>query len=275
MEGIFMKWGLACKPNVRKASNVTKEIYKFLSKKDEVFVEESFAKELKIKGYLLDEINNKVDMVVTVGGDGTILRTMQSIEKPIFAINSGGMGFLAEVESKFAIEGLKRIINGKYNVEERAKLKVMFDNKRLPDAANEVTVQTAKIAKILYIKLFVENELLEMLGADGVIVATPTGSTSYALSVGGPIMDPSVDAMVIAPLAPFKLSARPWIIPLDKKIEIKLMPKSKETRLVIDGYHTEEVTIKNKIVVTGSEKKARFVRFGESFYQMVRSKLVR
>jgi NAD+ kinase len=275
MEGIFMKWGLACKPNVRKASNVTKEIYKFLSKKDEVFVEERFAKELKIKGYLLDEINKKVDMVVTVGGDGTILRALQSIEKPIFAINSGGMGFLAEVESKFAIEGLKRIIDGRYNVEERAKLKVLFDDKRLPDAANEVTVQTAKIAKILYIKLFVENELLEMLGADGVIVATPTGSTSYALSVGGPIMDPSVDAMVIAPLAPFKLSARPWIIPLDKNIEIKLMPKSKETRLVIDGYHTEEVTIKNKIVVTGSEKKARFVRFGESFYQMVRSKLVR
>jgi NAD+ kinase len=270
-----MKWGLACKPNVRKASYVTKEIYKFLSKKDEVFVEESFAKELKIKGYLLDEINKKVDMVVTIGGDGTILRALQSIEKPIFAINSGGMGFLAEVESKFAVQGLKRIIDGKYNVEERAKLKVMFDEKRLPDAANEVTVQTAKIAKILYLKIFVENELLEMLGADGVIVATPTGSTSYALSVGGPIMDPSVDAMVIAPLAPFKLSARPWIIPLDKKIEIKLMPKSKETRLVIDGYHTEDATIKNKIVVTGSEKKARFVRFGESFYQMVRLKLVR
>lgn len=270
-----MKWGLACKPKVRKASAVSKEIYRFLSKDGEVFVEESFAKELGIKGYRLDEINKKVDMVVTVGGDGTILRTLQSVEKPIFAINSGGMGFLAEVESKYAIDGLKRIIQGKYNVEERAKLKVMFDGKRLPDAANEVTVQTAKIAKILYLQLFVENELLEMLGADGVIVATPTGSTSYALSVGGPIMDPSVDAVVIAPLAPFKLSARPWIIPLDKKIEIKLMPKSKETRLVIDGYHTEEVTIKNKIVVTGSEKKARFVRFGESFYQMVRSKLVR
>jgi len=270
-----MKWGLACKPKVKKASNVAKDIYKFLVKNGEVFVEECLAKELGVKGYELYEINKKVDMVVTIGGDGTILRTLQSVEKPIFAINSGGMGFLAEIESKNAIEGLEKILAGKYNVEERAKLKVMFDGKRLPDAANEVTVQTAKIAKILYLQMFVENELLEMLGADGVIVATPTGSTSYALSVGGPIMDPSVDAMVIAPLAPFKLSARPWIIPLDKKIGIRLMPKSKETRLVIDGYHTEDVTIKNKIVVTGSEKKARFVRFGESFYHMVRSKLVR
>ena len=270
-----MKWGLACKPNVRKASSIANDIYKFLSKKDEVFVEECLAGELGVKGYLLDEINKKVDMVITVGGDGTILRTLQSVEKPIFAINSGGMGFLAEVESKSAIDGLKRIIDGKYNIEERSKLKILFDDKRLPDATNEVTVQTAKIAKILYLQLFVENELLETLGADGVIVATPTGSTSYALSAGGPIMDPSVDAMVIAPLAPFKLSARPWIIPLDKKIEIKLMPKSKQTKLVIDGYHTEDVTTKNKIIVTGSEKKARFVRFGESFYQMVRSKLVR
>ena len=170
---------------------------------------------------------------------------------------------------------MKRIIGGKYNVEERAKLKIMFDGKRLPDAANEVTVQTAQIAKILYLKIFVENELLETLGADGVIVATPTGSTSYALSVGGPIMDPAVNAMVIAPLAPFKLSARPWIVPLDKKIGIKLLPESKETKLVIDGYHTENVTTQSKIVVTRSEKKARFVRFGESFYQMVRLKLVR
>jgi NAD+ kinase len=88
-------------------------------------------------------------------------------------------------------------------------------------------------------------------------------------------MDPSVNAMVIAPLAPFKLSARPWIVPLDKKIGIKLLPKSKETKLVIDGYHTENVTTESKIIVTGSEKKARFVRFGESFYEMVRLKLVR
>lgn len=270
-----MKWGLACKPKVKKASSVAKEVLKFLNKDDEVFVEQSLANELGTKGYLLHELNKKVDMVITVGGDGTILRALQSIEKPIFAINSGGMGFLSEVESKDAIEGLKRIKDRKYNIEERAKLKILFDEKRLPDAANEVTVQTAKIAKILYFQIFVENELLEMLGADGVIVATPTGSTSYALSVGGPIMDPSVDAMVIAPLAPFKLSARPWIIPFDKKIEIKLMPKSKETRLVIDGYHTEDVTTKNKIVIMRSEKKARFVRFGESFFQMVRSKLVR
>jgi NAD+ kinase len=213
--------------------------------------------------------------VVTIGGDGTILMAMSEIEKPVFAINSGGMGFLSEVESKYAREGLQRIIEGKYNVEERAKLKVLVDGKRLPDATNEVTIQTARIAKILYLKLFVDGELVESMGADGVIIATPTGSTSYSLSVGGPIMDPTVNAMIIAPLAAFKLSARPWIVPLERKVGVKLLPKSKETNLVIDGRVALPVTQDSDIVVTGSEKKARFVRFGESFYQMVRLKLMR
>jgi NAD+ kinase len=185
------------------------------------------------------------------------------------------MGFLSEVESKYATGGLQQVIDGDYNVEERAKLKIMLDGKRLPDAANEVTVQSARIAKIMYLQIFVEDELIETFGADGIIIATPTGSTSYALSVGGPILDPSVNAMVIAPLAPFKLSARPWIVPLEKKIGIKLIPKSKECKLVIDGEAPHDVTTESEIIITGSEKKARFVRFGESFYQMVRLKLVR
>ena len=270
-----MKWGLVCKPKVKKSISLAKDVHDFLSGNGEVFAEKSFAKEAEVKGYSLEEINKKADIVVTVGGDGTILWALETVEKPVFAINSGGMGFLSEVESKYAIEGLKQVIAEKYNIEERAKLKITLDGKRLPDATNEVTVQTAKIAKIMYLQLFIEGELLETLGADGIIIASPTGSTSYALSVGGPIMDPSVNAMIIAPLAPFSLSARPWIIPLDKKIGIKILAKSKETKLVIDGNYAETVTPKNDIVITGSEKKAKLIRFGESFYQMVRFKLVR
>jgi NAD+ kinase len=201
--------------------------------------------------------------------------SLEEIEKPIFAINSGGMGFLSEVESKYAIDGLKRLTEGDYNIEERAKLKITLDGKRLTDATNEVTVQTDRIAKILYLKLFVDDELIETMGADGVIIATPTGSTSYALSVGGPIMDPTVNAMIVAPLAPFKLSARPWIVPLGKNVRMTLLSKSKESKIVIDGRVERSVTPESDMIVTGSEKKARFVRFGESFYQMVRLKLIR
>lgn len=270
-----MKWGLVCNSRTKRSFSLAQDVYDFLSENGNVFPEESFAKEAKIKGHSFEDIDKKSDIVVTIGGDGTILRAFKSIEKPVFAINSGGMGFLAEVESKYAIDGLKRVINGKYNVEERARLKIMIDGKRLPDATNEATVQTAQIAKIMYLQLFVDNELFETFGADGVILATPTGSTSYALSVGGPIMDPSVNAIVVAPLAPFRLSARPWVIPLSKKIGVKILPKSKETKIVIDGYYPEKITSESDIIVTGSEKKAKFIRFGESFYQMVRLKLVR
>jgi NAD+ kinase len=270
-----MKWGLIYNYNIKKAYSLANDIYEFLKDKGEIFAEKSFAKEKGIKGNSLEEINKGADIVITIGGDGTILRALEKIEKPIFAINSGGMGFLTEIESKYAMSGLEKLLKGNYNVEERAKLKVMVDENRLSDAANEVTVQTPRIAKIMYLKIFVDNELIETFGADGVIVATPTGSTSYSLSAGGPILDPTVEAMVIAPLAPFKLSARPWVVPLNKKVGIKLLAKSKESKIVIDGESPISVTPESDIIITGSEKKARYVRFGESFYQMVRLKLVR
>ena len=270
-----MKWGLICNHNIKKAVSLGVEIYEFLKNKGEVLAEEEFAKKNKLKGFSHEEINKLADIVITIGGDGTILRALEKIEKPIFAINYGGMGFLTESEPKEATNGLKRIIDGKYNVEERAKLKVTVDGKRIPDAANEVTVQTAKIAKMIHLEIYVDDELLETFGADGVIVATSTGSTSYSLSAGGPIVDPAVHAMVITPLAPFKLSTRPWVVPLDKKIGVKLLPKSKDSKIVIDGESALSITLDSKIEITASEKKARFVRFGESFYQMVRLKLVR
>jgi len=270
-----MNWGLVCNYHIKKACSVAEEVHKFLSENGKVFVDSKCAEKLNTKGFSLDDVNKKSDVVVTIGGDGTVLRALEQIEKPIFAINSGGMGFLCETETKYAKEGLQRVIDKKYNVEERAKLKVMVDGKRLPDAANEVTIQTARIAKIMYLQIFVEDELLETFGADGVIVATPTGSTSYSLSAGGPILDPSVNAMVIAPIAPFKLSARPWVVPLEKKVGVKLLYKSKKSYVVVDGESPQAVTHESEITITGSEKKARFIRFGESFYQMVRLKLVR
>jgi len=270
-----MKWGLICNFHVKKAISLANDVYDFLKENGEVFSEDCIAKGKNAKAYSHEQINDNSDIVVTIGGDGTILRALEKIDKPIFAINSGGMGFLTEVESKYSTSGLKRVIEGKYNIEERAKLKTLVDNKRLPDAANEVTVQTPRIAKIIYLKVFVDDELIGSFGSDGVIIATPTGSTSYALSAGGPILDPSVNAMVIAPLAPFKLSARPWVVPLEKKVGIKLFHKTSESKIVIDGESPQTVTLDSEIIITGSEKKARFVRFGESFYQMVRMKLVR
>ncbi|MEM0466050.1 MAG: NAD(+)/NADH kinase [Candidatus Thermoplasmatota archaeon] len=269
-------WGIVCNPHVAKAVSCAENIIELIQESGGIlFPDEHLGKELSMKGYSLKDINTHADIVVTVGGDGTILYALQEIDKPLFGVNCGGMGFLCEVESKYALSGLKKVFTGGYTVEERSKLKIVVDGKRLPDAVNELTVQTGQIAKMLHLQIFVDDDLIETMGADGVIVATPTGSTSYALSVGGPIMDPLVNAMIIAPLAAFKLSARPWIIPLEKTVQIALLPKSKEPKIVIDGQFSTPVSIESKVLITGSERKVRFVRFGESFYQMVRLKLMR
>jgi len=272
-----MKWGVVCSAHTKRSISLAKDVVDYLGDYGDVFPEETIAKQLEMPGHSFSQLNTYCDVIVTIGGDGTIIRALSEVEKPLFTINSGGMGFLSEVESKFALSGLKKVIDNEYNIEERAKLRVDVEgiDEILPDVANEVTLQTARIAKIMYFHIFVEDELLETMGADGVIVATPTGSTSYALSVGGPIMDPTVEAMIIAPMAPFRLSARPWVVPLKKKVQLQVLPKSKETKLVIDGNYSVDVSVDQKITVRESEKKARFIRFGESFYQMVRLKLVR
>lgn len=272
-----MNWGVVCSAHTKRSIDLAEHVVSFLAEHGTVFPEQTIAQKLSMKGYSFSHLNRECDIVVTIGGDGTIIRTLADVEKPLFTINSGGMGFLSEVESKYALQGLQKVIDEEYNVEERAKLKVDVEgvDEPLPDVANEVTLQTNRIAKIMYFHIFVENELLETMGADGVIVATPTGSTSYALSVGGPIMDPTVEAMIIAPMAPFRLSARPWVVPLKKKVQLQVLPKSKETKLVIDGNYALDIAVDQKITVRASGRKARFVRFGESFYQMVRLKLVR
>lgn len=270
-----MIWGLIVKPNDKRTEKLAREILELLKDSGEVYIEKGFAKVLGEEGFSREDLNRKCDIIVTVGGDGTILYTLERVEKPIFAINCSAMGFLTEVDAKFAKSGIEKILKGDYNIEERARLKVFLNKKRLEDASNEITVQTANVAKIIEFSVSVDGELIDKVKADGIIIATPTGATGYALSVGGPIVDPSVNAAIIAPIAPFKLSSRPWIVPIDKKICIDLLESSKRAKLVIDGRNSYDVKPGERVCVTLSEKKSRFVRFGESFYQTVRLKLVR
>ncbi|RLF53979.1 MAG: sugar kinase [Thermoplasmata archaeon] len=270
-----MRWGLIVKPNDEEAEKLARELLEILREEGEVYVEKGFAKVLGTKGFSREDINRLADTVVTIGGDGTILFALEKIEKPIFAVNCSAMGFLTEVDAKFAKSGIDKIIKGDYNVEERDRLKVILGRKRVEDATNEITVQTAQVSKMIEFSLSVDGELIERLRADGVIIATPTGATGYALSVGGPIVDPSVHVAIIAPIAPFKLASRPWIVPIDKRICVELSEKSKVAKLVIDGRNTYDVKPRDRVCVTLSERKSRFVRFGETFYQTVRLKLVR
>ena len=135
-----------------------------------------------------------VDMVVAVGGDGTVLRTQGFINKkkiPLFGINMGAVGFLTEIDPEDALNALEQVLAGKYFVEKRTQLQV-WHNKELHSALNEVVLMTQKPAKMLHIEISVDDEVVEELRADGIIIATPSGSTAYSMSAGGPIVDPRV-----------------------------------------------------------------------------------
>ncbi|MEM2891159.1 MAG: NAD(+)/NADH kinase [Thermoplasmata archaeon] len=213
------------------------------------------------------------DVIITIGGDGTILRTLQGTDAPILGVNAGVLGFLTEVQPNEIRSAIKRVLAGKYRIEERLKLKTVMDGKRLEDATNEAVIHTAHIAKMRHFAISVDNTPATEMRADGIIVATPTGSTCYAMSVGSSIVDPRVEALVIAPIAPFRLSARPFVVPARSRISITIK-EPRECIMVIDGQCELEMTGKERLVFTASDKKARFVSFKDDFYRNLEEKLV-
>ena len=263
-----MKWALICKPSADSYS-IGKMVYKMVGK-DNLFLERKIAEHMGMKGYTVKELDDMADAMIVVGGDGTILMTLQHTEKPIFSINTGRIGFLTEVEAKKAEEAIKKILKGKYEIEERIRLKGMIGKRRLPDASNEIAIHTANVGKILPVKLYVDDELTQSFFGDGIIIATPAGSTSYALSVGGPVVDPTLRVFVIAPIAPFRHIASALVIPSSKTLKVKV---EKPAQISVDGIHTCDFKPSSSLKVAESEKKARFMKLENNFYKKIYQKL--
>jgi len=242
----------------------------------EVFVDQDIAPQIGWQGSTVEEMERqKVDFIVSVGGDGTILRTIHKMDDPvpILGINMGTLGFLVDVEPRDAFQTLEQLVSG-FEVDERSRLKVLLNGMRLPPATNEVVLMTASPAKMIEFEIIVDGALMEDFRADGVIIATSTGSTAYAMSAGGPIVDPRVDAIVLVPMAPFKLSSRPWVIPGKSIIEVKLKLPMKEALVVVDGQSTTTISANDTVVISKADTPARFVKVGrDGFYAKVKSKL--
>lgn len=252
-----------------------RELVKHLESKAELFIDSSTAEKLHYKATPIAEMRSKgVEFIISIGGDGTVLRGIQKMNDPlpILGINMGTIGFLVDVSPEDSFEVIDKVLSG-FEVEERSRLAIRMNHEVLPPATNEVVIITASPAKMLSYRIFVDENQLEELRADGVVFATPTGSTAYAMSAGGPMLDPRVDGTVIVPLAPFKLSARPWVVPAESKITVELtLPK--KALVVIDGQFTTAIEEDNKIYITKADKPARFVKARkEGFYEKVRSKL--
>ena len=270
-----IKIGFVSRHNAESVRLVEMLADRFRSKAD-IFVEPEVAQQLGIKGTSVEEMERqRVDFIVSVGGDGTILRTIHRMNDPvpILGINMGTLGFLVDVEPKEAEKTLEKLIP-EFEVDLRSRLKVLLNGKSLPPAINEVALITASPAKMIEFEIIVDGSLMEDFRADGVIIATSTGSTAYAMSAGGPIVDPRVDAIVMVPMAPFKLSSRPWVIPGDSIIEVKLKLPLKEALVVIDGQSTTTISISDSLVISKADTPARFVKVGkDGFFEKVKSKL--
>jgi len=255
--------------NVPDATRLSRLVCKALKGQDLV-LEKEIAERLGKTGMRIEDM--KVEVMVTIGGDGTILRTLMKNDAPIFGINAGDLGFLTEVQEDMAEEGLERIIRGEYHLDERTKLRTDFAGARMKDATNEVVVHTAHIAKLRHFHVFVDDELAVDVRADGIIVSTPTGSTCYAMSVGAPILDPRVNALVIAPMAPFKFAGRPTVVPAQSDIRIEVL-RPKPCLIVVDGQEEAHMEGNEPLHFTTSENKARFVSLGRTFYTKMREKM--
>ncbi|MBC7084946.1 MAG: NAD(+)/NADH kinase [Methanomethylovorans sp.] len=216
-----------------------------------------------------------VELIISIGGDGTVLRTISKMDDPLplLAINMGTLGFLVDVKPEDAIKTIENVLKG-FTYTERFRLAVQLNEENLPCATNELVLITSRAAKILSFSICVDESLIDELRADGVVIATPTGSTAYAMSAGGPIIDPRVDAILIVPLAPFKLSARPWVVPGSSKIKLTMTTPEKEAAIVIDGQHTYHIHEKDVITLSKAKNPARFVKMNiDGFYEKVKNKL--
>lgn len=250
--GVVGKW------DDPKRVRIVQHVVDYLAGKAEVFVTPDLAKALGDVWVGTPLGKMPVDAVVTVGGDGTILWAMQNNPAPVFSINVGELGYLTEIEPFELTDGLGRLLAGDYVVEERLKLETWLDDERLPNALNEVVVKTVRPSKILNLEVEYGGQPYR-LKADGVIVSTPTGSTSYAMSAGGPIVDPRVECILLVPLAAFSFSWRPVVVPRDAEVRIRV--RNKDGAVVVDGQTERPLGTEATVTVRAARERARFVRF--------------
>lgn len=261
-----MKIGLMANPKARDVVEIANRTMDIFGPDADITLENDLASLLGRPGKPIEDL--KVDVLITIGGDGTILKALHKNDSPIAGINAGMVGFLTSIDMDEIDTKINRIKEGQFEVEERIRLRVCLNKTRLFDCTNEGVIHTSHISKMRDFEIWVDGERAMCIRADGIIVATSTGSTCYSLSVGGPIIDPTVEAFVIAPIAPFKLSARPIVVPAKSRIEIKPV-KERDCVLVLDGQKEIEVGPDDSVIFTMSEKRSRFVQFGKSFYDKV------
>ncbi len=274
---MFKSVGLVARFDKTNAVKLAKDLGKYLSSKGlAVYIEDTLAGKANLEGELVPLNLMKTDFVITIGGDGTILRASISLPKPeppILPINMGVRGFLTEVEPSQTFDAIDKCLNNEFQIEKHMKLSVAAGNMKLPDALNEVMVSTDEPAKLLYAHLMKDDESIMKCQSDGLMVATPTGSTGYSLSAGGPVLDSDLDAFVLTPICPLSVF-HPIVFPANSRLNIKVK-RPKKILVLIDGHHQRILRSRlSNLAVTRSKHETFFIRFRANFYHRLRNRLL-
>lgn len=244
-----------------------------------LFLSDAFGFEPVVAGVLAEAVSD-LDLVLSIGGDGTFLRTAAWVNRlniPILGINTGRLGFLADVSNNEIEDTLDEIFKNYYQVEERTLLRLHTDERALVGynyALNEIAILKRDSSSMITIHTCLNDEYLTSYQADGLVIATPTGSTAYSMSVGGPIIVPQNNSIVLSPVAPHSLNVRPLVIPDDYEISLGVESRSRSFLIALDG-RSEIFPAGIRLKVRKADYTTKVIkRYNHTFYQTLREKLM-
>ena len=243
-----------------------------------LYIDDSFKyKNKKVSSLKYKEFVSKVDLIIVFGGDGTLLNSAREYleyEIPILGVNMGNVGFLTDIKVDNFDRAIKDILEGNFKIEERNLVSADFDGNQIY-GLNEVVVHSGAYAQLMRYRLNVNNKVVYEQRSDGLIIATPTGSTAYSLSAGGPIIHPSLDVWTILPMLPQSLSSRPFIISSDESVEVELFEGPNENaKICVDGQDDINVPYGVKISISKMIKTLKLVHPKDNdFFEACREKL--
>ena len=268
-------------------SNVIKTagtIIRFLERHNiKIVMEKPLARAMKRakKGVLLERMAPLSDLFIALGGDGTFLRAARAgynLSIPILGVNLGGLGFLSEVTLDHLEKDLGLLVEGKFMVDPRmtlsARVRGKSGQKKTVPALNDVVVSKHALSRIISLDISIDGDYITQYKADGIIVSTPTGSTAYNLSAGGPIVKPGSEVIVITPICSHTIAQRPLVIPGQSVIEIKINNPAEGAELTVDGQLGISLSLKDRVVITRGKQNVPVVLFsGTSYFEVLRRKL--
>lgn len=228
-----------------------------------------------------EQLPDIVDLILVLGGDGTMIATARMLgdrEVPVLGVNYGGLGYLAEFRIEELYVALESILTGDYRLDQRVMLAVQLIRGKEQITAsrvlNDVVINKSALARIIEIEAYMNSQFVNSFRADGLIVSTPTGSTAYNLSAGGPIIYPSMKTVVITPICPFTLSNRPIVVPDESTIELILKTENQDVALTLDGQVGFPLKAEDRVVISKSHTTFKLVQpASRNYFEVLRDKL--